>query len=104
MGGALSYVLRRHVFLLAGILTMGLFFLVAGLNNTGALAAVMRVLIVPMYLVWLLLTVVLVAIFGPGGMPQPFAEVMSVISFAAGLAPYVLADYLLNRRRRPTGE
>ncbi len=101
MNGA-GAALRRHVFFLLGVFTMGLFFVVAGLNDTGALAAVMRVLIVPMYLVWMLLTMLLVAIFGPSGVPRPFAEVMSVISFAAGLAPYALADYLLSRWRRPT--
>jgi hypothetical protein len=106
MGGSVRYVLRRHLFLLIGLLTLGIFFLVAGLDRTGksetaaALAGPMRLLIVPMYLVWMVFTMALVALFGPRGIPGPLGVAVSFIGFAAGLAPYVLVDYLLQRRRR----
>ena len=102
----MRHVLRRHVFLLIGVLSLCLFFLVAGLDRAGkveiahALAGPMRVLIVPMYLVWLLLTVAQVAIAGPVGLPAPFAAIVSGIDLVAGLAPYALMDYVLDRRRR----
>ncbi|HXB72655.1 MAG TPA: hypothetical protein VNY05_30745 [Candidatus Acidoferrales bacterium] len=102
----MRYLLRRRLFLLIGPLTLGLFFLVAALDGAGetrlagALAGPMRVLIVPMYLVWLVLTMALVALAGPGGLPGPFAAVLSGIGFLAGLAPYALADYVLDRWRR----
>jgi hypothetical protein len=102
----MRYVLRRHLFLLIGLLTLGLFFLVAalgGARETGmahTLAGLMRVLIVPMYLVWLVLTMLHVAIAGPGRLPGPFEPALFVFTFFAGLAPYVLADYVLDRWRR----
>ena len=108
MGGVVRYVLRRHLFSLIGLLTLCLFFLVAGLDRTGstetsrALAGPMRLLIVPMYLVWLVLTMALVAVAGPTGLPGPFGAVFSGISLVAGLAPYVLADYLLYWARSKT--
>jgi len=97
--------IRRHPFLCFGFFTLGLFFLVAALGAAGqtglanALAGPMRVLIVPMYLVWMLVTIAHVAIAGPAGLPSPFALLASVIAFTAGFAPYALADYLLNRLR-----
>jgi hypothetical protein len=93
------------VFLLAGVLTLCLFFLVAGLDHVDepgiahTLAGAMRILIVPMYLVWLLFTLALVAIAGPAG-PPPSAAIIGCVAMVAGLAPYALADYALNRRRR----
>lgn len=101
----MRHIFRRHLFLLIGLLTLGLFFLVAVLDRTGgtetaqALAGPMRVLIVPMYLVWMVLTMALVAMFGPHGLPGPFGAVLSAISLAAGLAPYALADYVIDRWR-----
>jgi hypothetical protein len=100
------HLLRRHLFLLIGVLTLNLFFLVAGLDRAGqvemarALAGPMRVLIVPMYLVWLLLTMAQVAIAGPVPLPAPFAALVWCIDMLAGLAPYAFADYLLGRLRR----
>jgi hypothetical protein len=94
------------MFLVIGVLTLCLFWLVAGLDGAGkretaeALAVPLRVLIVPMYLVWMLLTVVQVAIAGPGGLPSPFAFIVSTIGLVAGFAPYILLDYVLNRLRR----
>lgn len=99
-------ILRRHLFLLAGVLTLFLFFLVAGLDHVDepgiahTLAGAMRILIVPMYLVWLLFTMALVAIAGPAGLPPPFGMIVGCIAMVAGLAPYALADYALNRLRR----
>jgi hypothetical protein len=101
------YVLRRHLFLLIGLLTLCLFYLVAGLQAAGkretaeALAGPIRVLIVPMYLVWMLLTMALVAIAGPRGLPAPYGFIVSIIGLVAGFAPYILLDYVLNRLRRP---
>ena len=101
----MRHAFRRHLFLLIGLLSLGLFFLVAALDRAGiieaanALAGPMRVLIVPMYLVWMLLTMVQVAIIGPLGLPGPFAAVVSGINFVAGFAPYVIADYVVDRWR-----
>jgi hypothetical protein len=106
MSGMVRYVFRRHLFLLIGLLTLCLFFLVAGLDRAGkgeaasALAVPMRVVIVPMYLVWLVFTMAEVAILGPKGLPGLFGVVVSCIGLTAGLAPYAFVDYLLERRRR----
>ena len=106
MGGKIRYVFRRRLFWLIGLLTLCLFFLVAGLDRAGksetahALAGPMRVLIVPMYLVWMVMTIAQVAIVGPVGLPGLFGAVVSGISFAAGLAPYAFADYVLDRCRQ----
>ena len=97
---------RRHPFLLIGLLTLCLFHLAEGLNRAGkteiaqALAVPMRVLIVPMYVVWLLLTMAQGAIAGPRGLPAPFATIVSIIKLVAGLGPYALLDYLLAHLRR----
>ena len=60
----------------------------------------MRILIVPMYLVWLLFTMAQVAAAGPAGLPAPFGMIMGCLAMLCGLAPYALADYVLNRCRR----
>jgi hypothetical protein len=102
----MRYVLRRHLFLLIGLLTLCLFFLVAVLDRVGkseaahALAGPMRVLIVPMYLFWMAITMVLVAVFGPVGLPGPLGVAVSGVSLALGLTPYLFADYLLDRWRQ----
>lgn len=99
-------ILHRHPFLLLGVFTLFLFFLVAGLDHVDEpgigriLAAGMRVLIVPMYLVWLLFTMAQVAMAGPGGLPAPLAMITGCVAAILGLAPYALADYALNRRRK----
>jgi hypothetical protein len=100
------FVLRRHLFLCIGLLTLCLFFLVAGLDRAGkgetayALAGPMRMLIVPMYLVWMVTTTAQVAIVGPVGLPGPVGAVVSGVSLALGLAPYALADYAVGRWHR----
>jgi len=102
-GEKVRHAFRRHFFLLIGLLTLSLFFLVEGLDRAGkpetahVLAGPMRVLIVPMYLVWLVITMAYVAIVGPVGVPGPFAAVVWGITMVAGLAPYALADYVLNK-------
>jgi len=102
----MRYAFHRRPFLLIGLLTLCLFFLVAGLDRAGqsnaaqALAIPMRVLIVPVYLVWLLMSMALVAVFGPGGLPGPFGVVVSGVSFALALTPYFFADYVFHRWRQ----
>ena len=98
----------RHLFLLIGLITCGMFALVAALGGESGFAHVMagpmRLLIVPMYLVWLLMTVIVVAVFGPGGPPAMIGPVLLIFDLVAGLAPYLLADYALDRwRRRRSG-
>jgi len=94
------------LFLLIGILSLSLFFLVAALDRAGktgvvqTLAGPMRVLIVPIYLVWMLISIAQVAVAGPHGLPQPIAMIVGGLSMVAGLAPYALADYILDRFRR----
>src|SRR5215472_10623949 len=99
IGGKMRYVFRRHLFLLIGLLTLCLFHLVEGLNRAGktelaqALAIPMRVLIVPMYVVWLLFTMAVVAMAGPHSLPSAIAP---IISSLAGLGAYALLDYVVN--------
>jgi hypothetical protein len=94
------------LFLFIGVLSLSLFFLVAGLERAGkagvaqAIAGPMRVLIVPIYLVWMLMAIAQVAVAGPHGLPRPIAMIVSGFSMVAGLAPYALVDYLLDRLRR----
>ena len=98
--------IRRHPFLLLGLLTLGLFYIVEALNSAGhthaaaAAATPLRVLI-PMYVVWLPFTMLNVALLGPGGSPGGGARLIWMCGLAAGLAPYALVDYLLARWRRP---
>ena len=98
--------LRRHLFLFAGVLSLALFYLVAELDRAGetgfaqTLAGPMRVLIVPIYLVWMLIAMAQVAVAGPHGLSPQFGMVVWAFSMVAGLAPYALADYLLDRFRR----
>jgi len=61
---------------------------------------VLRVLIVPMYLVWMLIAIVQVAVAGPHGLPQPIATLVGGVGMLAGLAPYALVDYIFDRVRR----
>lgn len=127
----MRYVLRRHLFLSIGLLTLCLFFLVAGhagksetgtmvgtlppnhvsgqISETGTmrhpLAGLMRVLIVPMHLVWMAIAMAQVALVGAAGLPGALGAIASGIRILAGLAPYAFADYLLYRWRqtRDTG-
>ena len=102
----MRHVLRRHLFLFIGVLSLSLFYLVAELDRVGeigiaqALAGPMRLLIVPIYFVWMLITMAVVAVAGPHGLPQPLAMIIWGFSTVAGLAPYALVDYVLHRLRR----
>lgn len=95
-----------HPFLIVGLLTLVLFLTVGVLSRIGAtdvvrvLAWPLRPLIIPMYLVWLLFTMLLVAILGPDAPAAPLAMVLWGLSLVAGLVPYLAADYLLRRWRR----
>ena len=98
--------LLRHPFLALGLATLLLFFAVETLRSHGAvlasqrLAVPLRVLIIPMYLVWLGFTILHVAIAGPSGIQNSFLRwALYVLQLAGGLAPYALADYLLRRWR-----
>ena len=108
MGAVARYVFRRHLFLLVGLLTFGFFLLVAALERAGkadtaaAFAIPMRVLIIPMYLGWLGATMATVAIAGNAPAAGVLRGILSVIGLAAGIAPYVLADYIRRRLRRTT--
>ncbi len=98
--------LCRHLLLFRGILSFALFFVVAILDQVGetgfaqTLAGPMRVLIVPVYLVWMLIAIAQVAVAGPHGLPPPFGMIVSAFSMVASLAPYALGDYILERIRR----
>jgi hypothetical protein len=100
----------RHGFLLIGILTLFLLLLVSGLERTGELrtahmlAMPLRILVAPMYLMWMLWTVAQVAIAGRVGLPQPLASTLLDFGLLAGLAPYALADCILGlwSRRKAT--
>jgi hypothetical protein len=97
---------RRHPFLLFGLLTLGCFFAVDALSRNGysdvaaAAARPLRVIIIPMYLVWMLFTIVHVAVAGPTRASGAVRQLIGICGVIAGLAPYALADYLLARWRR----
>ena len=88
----------RHRFLLIGILTFDLLLLLGPTANKVSMP--LRILIAPMYLAWMLWSLAQVIIVGPVGLPQPLASILSGIGLVAGLAPYVVADYILDLWRR----
>jgi hypothetical protein len=106
MPAKMRHLLRRHAFLLLGLFTLLLFYAAPLLDQAGwtgaasGLTVLMRVLIVPMYLVWLVVSIVWVALVGPVVQPGFLATVASLLGFVAGLVPYVCADYLLHCWRR----
>ncbi len=106
--GTGRHLLRRHLFLSIGVFSLSLFYLVAALGRVGAtgiaqtLAGPMRILIVPVYLVWLLISLAEVAVAGPQGPPPALAIPLWAFSTVAGLAPYALVDYILHRLRSRT--
>src|SRR5262245_18996407 len=97
----------RHPFVTLGLVTLLLFVVVEGLRERAALEAAqqlavpLRLLIIPMYLVWLLLTMLYVAVWGPGAASPKLVVVWAILQFIAGLVPYAAADYLLYRGRNP---
>ena len=98
-------ILRSHPFLLIGLFTYAMFLTVEALPREAhassfaqAIMPLARRIIIPMYLGWLLVTIVAVQILGT----HPSAAAQSVIrllQFVAGFAPYLLADALLRWRR-----
>jgi hypothetical protein len=93
---------RQHPFLLLGITTLALTLSVTqGQPALRGLIPLVKILVMPMYLVWVLLTMLRVALIGPVvGVPGRLDVLFSAAAMLAGLAPYALADYLLARWRR----
>lgn len=89
---------RRHPFLLVGLLTLALFFIsqFARIERYPsiqfALDAILRALIVPMYLVWLLITALQVWLVGRADGADLLRWIFAAARLVAGLIPYVLAD------------
>jgi hypothetical protein len=98
--------LRQHPFLALGLATLLLLVTVELLRIQGAadasqrLAAPLRFLIIPMYLVWLALTMLTVALWGAAGVAGPVSVLFSSLQLLGGLVPYVTADTLLRRWRQ----
>jgi len=97
--------LKQHPFLILGVGTLLLFAAVETLRAFGAveaslrLALPMRVLIIPMYLVWLGLAVLGVTVAGADGLAGPLGTLFWGTQLLCGLAPYIAGDYLLRRWR-----
>jgi hypothetical protein len=97
---------RRHPFLFVGLLTLCLFVGVETLRRMGyagpaaAGAAPLRVLIVPMYVVWLPFMMLNVVMKQLTGGVAPLETIIWIFGLLAGLLPYVLADHMLSRWRR----
>ena len=96
------WIIYRHSFLFIGIITLCLLLVVSlartgEIGTTNALPTPLRILVVPMYLAWMLWSLIQVAILGPVGLPQPWVSLLSGIGLIVGLAPYALADYILAR-------
>ena len=97
--------LKQHPFLILGLATLLLFLAVEALRALGAaeasarLAVPMRVLIIPMYAVWLGFTILGVTVAGPEGLPGLLGTLFFGVQLVCGLAPYIGADYLLRRWR-----
>ena len=97
--------LWQHPFLSLGLCTLLLFFAVEALQAQGAtdvaqpLSGPMRMLIIPMYLVWLLFMMLNVSIWGSGGQVGPLGILLYCLQLISGLVPYLVADYLLHRWR-----
>ena len=94
-------IVKSHPFLLLGLLTYAMFLAVEALPDEShdsplaqAAMPVARLIIIPMYLGWLLVTIVSVQILGAD--PSAAARrVIRSLHVAAGFAPYALADILL---------
>jgi hypothetical protein len=97
-------ILRRHPFLILGLMALALFFIgpqLLGSADGQLFRAFLRVIVIPAYLGGLLFSMVVTAL-SPGAAASDYTGVfIAVGQVAAGLTPYVLADYLL-RRFRPS--
>ena len=97
--------LLGHPFLALGLGTLLLLFAVETLRARGAveasqlLAVPLRLLIIPMYLVWLGFTMLNVAVAGTDGLGGPLGMLFYGVQLLFGLAPYIGGDYLLRRWR-----
>jgi hypothetical protein len=97
--------IRQHPFLTLGLCTLLLFFTAETLRSQGAVAASerlavpLRVLAIPMYLIWFAIVMLDVALAGPNGALGASRWLVAAVQIALGLAPYILADYLLRRWR-----
>ena len=107
-------VLGRHPFFLLGLATLALFFSVEALDRGGYAAAAawlarpLRILVMPMYMVWLPFMMLNAALLGPAPSQHGLAWLATIIwlaGMAAGLVLYALLDYLITRwvRRPPAG-
>jgi hypothetical protein len=97
---------RQHPFLVLGLATLLLLVTVELLRIQGAadasqcLATPLRWLMIPMYLVWLALTMLTVALWGAAGVAGLGSVLFSSLQLLGGLVPYVTADTLLRRWRQ----
>ncbi len=103
---ALRRLVTSHPFLLLGLVTYAIFLTVEAVAEDGPTGSIkhfpmpaLRVLIIPMYVGWLLVTVASVAVLGPHWEPAA-RQVVRVLQIVAGFAPYLLADALVRSRRR----
>jgi hypothetical protein len=87
----------RHPFLLFGLLSAALFVVA---ERLGAAAPLVRVLIMPWYLMWLLVTIAQVRLLGPDPGTPVLGFAFLTAKIAAGYLPYLAADALLARVRR----
>jgi hypothetical protein len=95
--------IARHPFLLVGLITPALvIFVESGLIATDGdiLAAVLRVLIIPFYLVWLALTILQVQ-FGAVAAEGVVLYLKIGVTCLVGIMPHLLADKALRAALRP---
>jgi hypothetical protein len=98
-------ILRSHPFLLLGLLTYAMFLTVEALPTEAhesavvrAAMPVMRVVIIPMWLGWTVVTIISIQLFGTHTSPGTL-RVRRLVELIAGFAPYLLTDALLRWRR-----
>ena len=89
--------IARHPFLLLGVISIALY---AVLARVGPLELLLRVLIIPAYVMSLLVTVFQVRLGGASQLPAAAGIALLVLKLVAALLPYVAADALLSRMRR----
>ena len=92
--------MARHPFLLLGVVSIVLY---ATLARSGVMVGLLRVLILPAYLMWMIVTVIQVRLGGATQLPTAVGVLLLLVKFAAALLPYVAADALLDRIRRRRG-
>ncbi len=91
--------LKRHPFLILGLLTLALFFIMQSTqgrftpDTQNAMSKGFAVIVLPMYLMWVLVYLLTSGDFEKG-------PVISVLMMLAGLVPYLLADKVLSAIRK----